>query len=136
MAADCCEQMELRIFVLSRQHFFGTAAKQKLDSQCVSKFFLGRSFDPRRGHATNLRIEHSRAVGYSPAKFAQEAPAMFRTIPAPTVSRSLASLPGLQTTTALGTTARIAGNASSRRGKTVQTVPFRDKASQTNMVVP
>ena len=77
MAADCCEQMEHRIFVLSRQHFFGTAAKRKLDSQCVSKFFLGRSFVPRRGHATNLRIEHSRAVGYSPAKFAQEAPAMF-----------------------------------------------------------
>ena len=54
MAADCCEQMELRIFVLSRQHFFGTAAKQKLDSQCVSKFFLGRSFDPRMGTRNKL----------------------------------------------------------------------------------
>ena len=46
MAADYCEPMGLRIFVLNRQHFIGTATKQKLDSQCVSKFFLGRSFDP------------------------------------------------------------------------------------------
>ena len=28
MAADCCEQMELRIFVLSRQRFFGTATSK------------------------------------------------------------------------------------------------------------
>ena len=136
MAADCCEQMELRIFVLSRQHFFGTAAKQKLDSQCVSKFFLGRSFDPRRGHATNLCMELSRTVGYSPAKFAQEAPAMFSHDPSTNRLSLLGEPPWIADDNgAWNYCVDCWERFFSTGDKTVQHVPFRDKASQANMVV-
>ena len=130
--------MELRIFVLSRLRFSGTTTAH-------ARFVLGPWPSPGRTRlrATfyskrGTRHKPARADGYSPAKFAQECPAMFAHDP----STNRLSLVGETGPPWIGDD-NDAWNYCvdcwerlfSTGDKAAQPIPFRDKASQANMVV-